>query len=73
MISSLGVFRDVDIIYATTGGGPARATETLSLYLYNEAFEFFRMGTAAAVGVVMIAIAAVIAAGLMLWQRRSRF
>jgi len=73
MITALGIFRDVDIIYATTGGGPARATETLSLYLYNEAFEFFRMGTAAAVGVIMIVIAAVIAASLMLWQRRSSF
>lgn len=73
MISSLGIFRDVDIIYATTGGGPSRATETLALYLYNEAFEFFRMGSATAVGVIMIIVAGLVATGLMLWQRRSKF
>lgn len=73
MICALGVFRDVDIIYATTGGGPSRATETLALYLYNEAFEFFRMGPATAVGVIMIVVAALFAVGLMLWQRRSKY
>lgn len=73
LISALGIFRDVDIIYATTGGGPSRATETLAIYLYNEAFEFFRMGPATAVGVIMILVAALVASILMFWQRRSKF
>lgn len=58
LISALGVFRDVDIIFATTGGGPSNATETLSLYVYREAFHYFRMGNAAAIGAIMIATAA---------------
>lgn len=59
VLSALWMFRDFDIIYAATGGGPARATETLSLFVYNESFRFFRMGTASAVGTMMIVVAAV--------------
>jgi multiple sugar transport system permease protein len=58
-LSALWMFRDFDIIYAATGGGPSRATETLSLFVYNEAFLFFRMGTASAVGTIMVVVAAV--------------
>ena len=57
LASALWIFRDIDIVFAATGGGPARATETLALYVYNEAFGFFRIGTAAAVGVLMVAAA----------------
>lgn len=57
MISALWIFRDIDIIFATTHGGPARATETLALYTYNEAFQYFRMGVGSAVGTLMVAVA----------------
>ena len=57
LVSALWIFRDIDIVYAATGGGPARATETLALYVYDEAFQFFRIGTAAAVGVMMVVVA----------------
>lgn len=73
MISALGVFRDVDIVFATTGGGPANSTETLALYVYKEAFHYFRMGTATAVGTLMICAAFLIAAGLATLSRNSRF
>jgi multiple sugar transport system permease protein len=54
MISSLAVFRDVDIIFTSTRGGPSRLTETVSLFVYNEGFQYFRMGTAAAAGLLMV-------------------
>lgn len=73
MISALGVFRDVDIVFATTGGGPANATETLALYVYKEAFHYFRMGTATAVGTLMICAAFLIAATLAALSRNSKF
>jgi multiple sugar transport system permease protein len=57
LISALWIFRDVDIIFASTHGGPARATETLSIYTYNEAFQYFRMGVGSAVGTLMVAVA----------------
>ncbi len=57
LITALWIFRDIDIVFAATGGGPARATETLALHVYDEAFQFFRMGSATAVGVVMVVLA----------------
>ncbi|MFI4904391.1 MAG: carbohydrate ABC transporter permease [Burkholderiales bacterium] len=59
VLNGLWVFREFDIIYAATGGGPSQATETLGIRAYNEAFGFFYMGRAAVVGVLMLAIATV--------------
>ena len=57
MLNGLWAFREFDIIYAATGGGPAKATETLGIRAYNEAFGYFYMGRAAVVGVLMLVIA----------------
>ncbi len=64
VLNGLWAFREFDIIYAATGGGPSKATETLGLRAYNEAFGYFYMGRAAVIGVLMlvIALAAVIVA-----------
>lgn len=52
----LNSFRRVTMIYAMTGGGPARATETLSILTYNTAFDYQRIGYAAAVGTALLVI-----------------
>ena len=57
VLNGLWVFREFDIIYASTGGGPAKATETLGIRAYNEAFSYFYMGRASVVGVLMLLIA----------------
>jgi multiple sugar transport system permease protein len=57
VLNGLWVFREFDIIYAATGGGPAKATETLGIRAYNEAFSYFYMGRASVVGVLMLVIA----------------
>lgn len=51
-LSLLASFREVETILVMTGGGPARATETLSLMIYNETFGAFRAGRGAALGVI---------------------
>ncbi|MGP4115147.1 carbohydrate ABC transporter permease [Streptomyces sp. 4N509B] len=56
VITGIGVFREFDFIYPLTGGGPNEATQTLAIRIYNEAFQFFEMGTAAALGIVTMAI-----------------
>ncbi|MBM3525117.1 MAG: sugar ABC transporter permease, partial [Alphaproteobacteria bacterium] len=53
ILHSLWVFKELDIIFAATGGGPAGATETLALRVYLEAFQFFRLGSASALGMMM--------------------
>lgn len=52
----LNSFRRVTLIYAMTGGGPARATETLSILTYNTAFQYQQLGYAAAVGTALLLI-----------------
>lgn len=61
----LWVFRDFSIIYVLTGGGPLRATQTLSIMTYEQAFGFFRMGYASAVGVVTLVVCVVASRLLM--------
>jgi multiple sugar transport system permease protein len=57
VLNGLWTFREFDIIYAATGGGPAKATETLGIRAYNEAFGYFYMGRAAVIGVLMLFLA----------------
>jgi multiple sugar transport system permease protein len=57
VLNGLWAFREFDIIFAATGGGPAKATETLGIRAYNEAFGYFYMGRAAVIGVLMLGIA----------------
>ncbi|HYM68063.1 MAG TPA: sugar ABC transporter permease [bacterium] len=59
LLSVLWVFREFTYIWVLTGGGPVRATETLAVMTYREAFTFFHMGFAAAIGVVTLAISTV--------------
>ena len=71
LLNTLWTFREFDIIFASTGGGPAGATETLGILLYREAFSSFRFGTAAALGVLMIATAALVVVGGFRWLRED--
>jgi multiple sugar transport system permease protein len=52
-----------DLILPLTGGGPARRTEVVSLYMYRSAFFDLDSGKAAAIAVVMLAINAALAWG----------
>ena len=52
-IATLNTF---DLILPLTGGGPARSTEVISLFMYRSAFFNLEAGRAAAVGVVMLAL-----------------
>jgi multiple sugar transport system permease protein len=56
MLNALWVFREFDTIYVMTGGGPARMTESLAVSIYQEAFRFFHVGRASALGIVTFLI-----------------
>jgi multiple sugar transport system permease protein len=49
-----------------TGGGPLRRTYSVVLYLYNNAFEYQKMGYAATIGVALAVIIGIV----VLLQRR---
>ncbi|PYQ49193.1 MAG: hypothetical protein DMF78_18965 [Acidobacteria bacterium] len=52
-IQTLNTF---DLILPLTGGGPARRTEVVSLFMYRAAFASLETGRAAAVAVVLLAL-----------------
>jgi multiple sugar transport system permease protein len=60
----IDTFRIFDVIYLLTAGGPARATETVSIYVYRYGFQSFNLGFASAASYLMILIMLVIAAVL---------
>ncbi|MHB1133908.1 MAG: carbohydrate ABC transporter permease [Chloroflexota bacterium] len=49
-------FQVFALVYVMTGGGPGGATSVLVFYLYKQAFVYFRMGYASAVGYVLFVI-----------------
>ncbi len=57
MIGSMKIF---DIIFAMTLGGPGRSTYVLAVYMYFNAFKFFKLGMGSAVSWVMVILVAVI-------------
>ncbi len=58
----IDTFRIFDVIYLLTAGGPARATETVSIYVYRNGFQFFNLGFASASSYIMIFIMVIVAA-----------
>lgn len=65
----IDALKSFDTIYAITQGGPGTASETINIYLYLQAFSFYRIGHASAVVVVFFLII-VISSLLMLYVRQ---
>lgn len=61
LFRALEAFKIFDLIYVFTRGGPGTSTESISWYIYELGMKFFRMGYAAAVSVIVLALLAVIA------------
>jgi multiple sugar transport system permease protein len=58
--NTIGALQVFDLVYATTGGGPAGRTMTVVLYMYDTAFKFSRMGRASAMAFILFGIILVI-------------
>ncbi|WP_324668016.1 carbohydrate ABC transporter permease [Geochorda subterranea] len=65
VLSALMSFRQYDLVAVLTGGGPAGATETLALAIYKNAFQYFRMGYASALGTVSLIISVLLVVTLL--------
>jgi len=53
-------FRLFDLIYVSTRGGPADATEVVSMYAYREMFQFFNVGYGSSVAVIILIMATIV-------------
>jgi ABC-type sugar transport system permease subunit len=54
--SVIGSFQIFGAVYVMTEGGPLRATDVAVFHIYEEAWEFFRFGDAAAMSWVLFAV-----------------
>jgi multiple sugar transport system permease protein len=52
----MDAFREFDKLYILSAGGPGTSSETLSIYVWKQAFQYFNTGYAAAAGVIMLLI-----------------
>lgn len=62
LIRTMDAFREFDKIYIMTAGGPGTSSETLPIFVWRAAFNYYDMGYAAAAGVVMLVGITVISA-----------
>ncbi|MEH6724848.1 MAG: sugar ABC transporter permease [Hyphomicrobiales bacterium] len=56
VITTIGSFKVFDHIYLMTGGGPENGTLVLAYYIYQQGFEFFNIGYASALAIIMFVI-----------------
>lgn len=71
VIRGLDAFKVFEYIYAITRGGPGGSTETILFYIYKVGFRFFRMGEAAAMAYVLVAITLALVTLLYLLMTRE--
>jgi multiple sugar transport system permease protein len=70
MLRTIDALKAFDIIYTSTQGGPGTASETINIFLYLEAFAYYKVGYASAVVVVFFVII-VVCSLLMLYLRQK--
>lgn len=69
LLRAIWDFKEFDLIFLLTGGGPVISTQTLPLLVYKEAFALNQMGMASAYAVVMMAIMLVF---MIVYMRRTK-
>jgi multiple sugar transport system permease protein len=70
LIRSLEMFKIIDVINVTTGGGPGGSTESLVMYVFDTALNFGNYGYAAAIGLVLLVLVVLTATVFLLGFRR---
>ena len=66
LLRAVWEFKQVDLIYTLTGGGPARLTTTFAMYIFDQAINANNFGYGSALAVVAFAIL-LLFAGFYLW------
>jgi multiple sugar transport system permease protein len=71
LIRFIDSFKIFDTIFVMTKGGPANATETLSIYTYKVGLNFFNMGYAAALSYVILIIITIASQQFIKLERKA--
>lgn len=70
LIRGLEIFKIIDVIMVTTGGGPGNATESLTMYIFRTALTFGNYGYASAISFVLLATVIIFATLFLTGMRR---
>lgn len=70
IIRTIDALKTFDTIFVITQGGPGTASETINIYLYLQAFAFYKLGHASAVVVVFFAL--IVVCSLLLLHVRQK-
>jgi multiple sugar transport system permease protein len=70
LLATIFSFRRFTVIYLLTGGGPADATKTLVLSVYDNAFRFFDLSYGSTIGVAGLGVTLAVAGAYFAAQRR---
>jgi multiple sugar transport system permease protein len=68
LLRTIDAWKVFDIVYAVTKGGPGTATQTLNFYSYTKGFQWFDLGYAAALIVVVLLVATIFTNVLVRFQ-----
>lgn len=68
-LNLIGYLKLFDVIFVTTKGGPAYATNVIPIYIYNQAFQYNSIGTASAASVILFLMIAMFS-GVYFWSVR---
>jgi multiple sugar transport system permease protein len=70
LIRGLEIFKIIDVIVVTTGGGPGSATESLTMYIFDTALTFGNYSYAAAISYALLVLVVVFATLFLTLARR---
>jgi multiple sugar transport system permease protein len=71
LFRTIETFKIFDVVYILTEGGPGSSTETVSVYVFRLAFQFFRTSLASALGYIML-FAVIVLTSLYLYGIQTR-
>ena len=70
LIRGLEIFKIIDVVVVTTGGGPGSATESLTLYIFEQALSNGNYGYASAIAYVLLILVIIFATIFLALGRR---
>jgi multiple sugar transport system permease protein len=73
VIRTIDALKSFDVIYVITQGGPGTASQTINIYLYNEAFAYYHIGYASAVVLVFFVLILAVSLVLLAVRQRSKW
>lgn len=72
ILGVIGALKTFDIVWLTTGGGPGRATEFLTTYIYKETILEYQAGYSSALSMILLATALLVTAIQLRAYRRNQ-